>query len=539
MPNKFENIIRPYIEQGAAVGTAVAIIQNGQLTYAGGFGTTTVEESGIQITPDTLFAYGSISKTFCAILVMRLVEAGLLDLNTSISNYLPDLAFSNAGYGRAITLQNILSHTTGLPMAGKYWGPRYPESLGESIYEQVSRYQFLSAPGDLYLYANTVYCTAGHIAEAVTGKFYDELVQEYIFDPLKMGKVTFDPAVVMTYPLAQAHLENEDGSLVEHQMPYNVSGNPSSFAYGSVMDLVNFAQMILAQGAFEGQQFLLPESIQATQQALGISFIDGAAHPFSQMNRAYGLGFQVGHYKGHPSVRHGGMNLSNNCFFDLFPEQKTAVIALTNYCNDPVLMEMICALYDEVLGIDEKGIIYQPKPERVPMPSIALGACCGTFLCVEMGQLLELSVRNGELVAETNGNEYPLVPIGNGRFYIEITKTYRQMIKFEFKSADDLDYAMIGGMPFHPWEIETDIDVSGWSAWAGVYQDPTNKNPNEMMVVTIENGEFAISEDGECSIGQAISSRAFLTHVGLVEANKTQEGQAFLTIGKATRYFKK
>ncbi len=535
---KYEEIIRPYMEQGAALGTAVAVLQNGHLAYAGGFGTTSVEDGGVPVNEKTLFAYGSISKTFCAMLIMRLVEEGLLDLDRPIVNYLPKLTFKDAKNGPKVTLRHLLSHTSGLPMAGKYWGPRHPESLGESVIEQVSQYDFLSAPGQLHLYANTVICTAGYVAEAVTGKFYDELVQEYLFDPLQMNTATFDPAVVMTYPLAQAHYE-EDGDLkVVHRMPFNVSGNPSGFSYGSVLDLANYAQMILNDGRYDGAPFLSLESIVEMHQPYGHLFIEGAAHPFSQMNTGYGLGFQVGHYKGIRSVRHGGMNLSNNCFFDLFPDENTAVITLTNYCNDPVLMEMICALYDEALGIEEKGLLYHPKPESVEADPAELKNYCGLFLCVEFGQLVNVKLSNGTLKVKVDDNEREMVPIGNGRFYTEVTPTFRQMIQFVHKPNGDLDYMMMSGAPYHPWSIEDRIDTSNWPSWVGLYRDPTNHNPKEVIDVVYENDVLYFSEDGEESEGQAIGSATFLTHIGLVEFAFDEQERPYLTIGKATRYFK-
>lgn len=103
------------MDQQAALGAAVALIKGGEVIYSGGFGTTTVAEHGVKVTPRTLFYYGSICKTLCATLIMRLVEQRQLALDTPIVHYLPDLHFSNPTYGQKVTLRHLLSHTSGLP----------------------------------------------------------------------------------------------------------------------------------------------------------------------------------------------------------------------------------------------------------------------------------------------------------------------------------------------------------------------------------------------------------------------------------------
>src|SRR5262245_20759566 len=118
-----DTLIQSYTDKQAILGAAVAILQDSEIVYLGGFGKTTIEDHGAKITPLTLFAYGYMCITICATLIMRLVEKGLLNLHTPMVDYLPELQFSNADYGRRITLRHLLSHTSGLPAAGKYWGP--------------------------------------------------------------------------------------------------------------------------------------------------------------------------------------------------------------------------------------------------------------------------------------------------------------------------------------------------------------------------------------------------------------------------------
>jgi len=143
---------------------------------------------------------------------MRLVQQGKLDLDTPVVDYLPGFAFSDPALGRRVTLRRVLSHTTGLPPAGKDFGPRDPDALKRFVREEIAGYAFVAEPGAVHLYSNTAFVLAGYLAEVVTGKYYERLMHELVFSPLRMERATFDRTVAMTYPLALAHEQTEDGT---------------------------------------------------------------------------------------------------------------------------------------------------------------------------------------------------------------------------------------------------------------------------------------------------------------------------------------
>ena len=142
--SKIEQQIQHNVESNAVLGLGVAIVHPDEIIYTHGFGKTSVEDQPTTVTPNTLFAYGSISKNICAALVMRLVEQGKLDLDEPVLNLLPGFSFSDAELGRQITLRHLLSNTTGLPNSGKDWGPRDRDALKRFIWEEIPRYSFLS-----------------------------------------------------------------------------------------------------------------------------------------------------------------------------------------------------------------------------------------------------------------------------------------------------------------------------------------------------------------------------------------------------------
>ena len=144
---ELEQRITQDIQAQRMVGMALALVQGGEVVYARGFGATSVEDAGLPITPSTLFCIGSISKTLTATLVMRLVEQGKLDLDAPVMSYLPGFTFSEPALGKRVTLRHVLSHTTGLPSAGKDFGPRDPDALRRFVCDEISRYGFVAEPG--------------------------------------------------------------------------------------------------------------------------------------------------------------------------------------------------------------------------------------------------------------------------------------------------------------------------------------------------------------------------------------------------------
>ena len=179
-------LIQPYIDRHAALGAAIALLRGGEIVYLGGFGVTSVEEHGAQVTRRTLFAYGSICKNLCAVLTMRLVEAGLLNLNLPIVQYLPDLHFSNADYGKRVTLRHLLSHTSGLPMGGKNWGHAIRIRSGGSCMSRFLATPFSRNRASFTSTATRSFASSAMSPKRLPGELYEDLVQEYVLDPLQM-----------------------------------------------------------------------------------------------------------------------------------------------------------------------------------------------------------------------------------------------------------------------------------------------------------------------------------------------------------------
>ena len=166
---------------------AVLVAENGKIVYKGAFGLAN-REWNIPNTTDTKFMIGSVSKSLTATLMLIQVQKGLIDLNKTISDYLPEFKTKPAAN---VTIKQLLSHTSGIPNYDiiKDFFPRISrQNFTREDYVKVYADSALAfEPGSRYAYSSWGYFTLGYIMERVTGKSYSQLMKEDIFDKAQMN----------------------------------------------------------------------------------------------------------------------------------------------------------------------------------------------------------------------------------------------------------------------------------------------------------------------------------------------------------------
>src|SRR5580698_6298979 len=179
-------------------GAALAISRNGVLLYARGFGHADTASSR-PVQPDSLFRLASVSKTFTAIAIMKLVEEGKIQLNQSAFSLMPDLTpLSGETLNpqlAAVTVRQLLNMTGGwdrsivpdpidnTPAVSVATGLPLPISCPQVIQYQLGR-PLQHAPGTTYAYSNFGYCVLGQIISEVTGMSYEDYVRLAVLTPL-------------------------------------------------------------------------------------------------------------------------------------------------------------------------------------------------------------------------------------------------------------------------------------------------------------------------------------------------------------------
>lgn len=183
---KLEELMRSYHQFNMFDGS-ILVAEKGEVIYKAAFGMAN-HEWNIPNTTDTKFMLGSVSKPITAILMLIQVQKGLIDLDKTISDYIPEFSKKN---GSRITIRQLLSHTSGMPNYDiiKDFFPKL--SRQNFTRDEYIRLYMDSAlvfePGTNYYYSSWGYFTLGYIMEKVTGKSYSQLMKEDIFDKLGMN----------------------------------------------------------------------------------------------------------------------------------------------------------------------------------------------------------------------------------------------------------------------------------------------------------------------------------------------------------------
>lgn len=183
---KLEEVMKTYHQFNMFDG-AVLVAENGKVIYKGAFGMAN-REWDIPNSVDTRFMIGSVSKPLTSVLMLIQVQKGLISLDKTISDYLPEFSKKN---GSRITIRQMLSHTSGIPNYDiiKDFFPRISRQ-NFSREDYIKLYMdstLVFEPGTNYYYSSWAYFTLGYIMEKVTGKSYAQLMKEDIFDKLQMN----------------------------------------------------------------------------------------------------------------------------------------------------------------------------------------------------------------------------------------------------------------------------------------------------------------------------------------------------------------
>src|SRR5262249_11433827 len=183
----FDNDVERAMKELHAPGAAVGVIREGKVILAKGYGVREIGKT-MPVTADTIFALGSITKSFTALTVAAMVDEGKLDFDKPVHDYLPWFQMYDPVATSLITPRDLLTHRSGLP---RHDFIRFSTPLARA--ELVRRLRYLEPNRtfrDIYQYNNLMYVTAGFLAGEMAGKSWEDLVIERIFTPLGMTNST-------------------------------------------------------------------------------------------------------------------------------------------------------------------------------------------------------------------------------------------------------------------------------------------------------------------------------------------------------------
>src|SRR3989337_2657597 len=227
-------------------GMALGVGQNGQIAHLQGFGVA--DSSGRAVTPQTPFYIGSVTKSFTALAVMQLVEAGKIDLDAPVQTYLPWFELADKEASAKITVRHLLNQTTGISRIDGERDWTSQQGLEETV-RGLTTIQLTQPVGTTFQYSNLNYNIAGLIVEKVSGQSYAEYMTQHIFEPLDMRHSYASRAPALADGLSEGH-HYMFGHAFVSEGPIPPAHLPSGFLIASVEDMAHYTIAQLNDGRY-------------------------------------------------------------------------------------------------------------------------------------------------------------------------------------------------------------------------------------------------------------------------------------------------
>jgi CubicO group peptidase (beta-lactamase class C family) len=362
-----DEYVQGAIAQWKVPGLAVAVVKDGQVVLARGYGVRELGKPG-RVDADTLFDIGSNTKAFTAAALGMLVAAGRLRWDDPVLKYVPGFLLDSPYVTQEITLRDLLSHRSGYCDPTLMWYQSHDTTVNivERLRYQQPRYGFRAH----FCYNNTMYLVASQFVPAITGTTWNSYVATHLFAPLGMNRtVSTAAAVAAASDVARPH-GKVDGK-VRVIKPY-WSNNMDVFAAvgginSSVNDMSHWLIMLLADGRYRGEKVLEPSVIQAmeTPQALIQADSDLAGWLRTQTPDTrfytYGLGLFLQDYGGHELIWHAGDIDGMASALALVPDEHLGVVVLSNMNENRAPEGVMFRVLQDYLGLahrDVSGAMY-------------------------------------------------------------------------------------------------------------------------------------------------------------------------------------
>jgi CubicO group peptidase (beta-lactamase class C family) len=341
-------------------GVAVVVVEAGRMVAAEGYGKARPGAAGDIDALHTVFRAASMSKPVTAALVMQLVEEGTVDLDRDVSEYVGFTVPTRDG--RAVTLREILTHTSGFSDTYRLLfavNPRDSQPLSDFVRHRLP--PLLYTPGTQPAYSNYAFSLAGYAVERLRGKPYATVARERIFEPLGMATATFlqPPEPAIAAALAQGY--RRGGS---QPGPFEYVAAVSAGALSvSAADYARFARALIEGGSLDGHAILRPATV--AQMLTLHPGPEGAGRAELGM----GLGVTVDRTRrGVTAIGHSGDTVQWHSVFRAYPERDLVIVAMQNTEGGPVVRTIV-RRFEERFGLTPP--LLTPVPETAEDQQVA------------------------------------------------------------------------------------------------------------------------------------------------------------------------
>lgn len=421
---QLDKVIEKIQEQYDIPGMAIQAVKAGEKIYETYLGYQD-QASKVAVSTETIFGVASLTKSVTALAILQLEEDGKLTVEDEVTTWLPSLT----AVQEHTTIHHLLTHTAGYPGLMSFHAARYPsiraDEHGRYLFGQVpegtkdvvtvadmiqdmnqTEFTFIAQAGEIFNYSNESYGLLQAIIERVSGKSFEEFVQERIFEPLQMSSAVFridDISKKENCTEIYAYTK-EEGRTVFHSPTWWASGE--IFAPGAlkanIADMMKYVTMLCNQGSFGGKQIVSQERIEKM-------FRSYIATPHGIQ---YGYGMLMGEMSGKKLVGHGGGIKGISSFILIDQEEELGITVLTNIADLPTEMIAITVRQHLLQNEENHEEVTYINDTTQPYEGIYESGE-GQTLDVKVHQTgLQLNIAHEQWIAKQIGNHVFRLPDG-------------------------------------------------------------------------------------------------------------------------------
>jgi CubicO group peptidase (beta-lactamase class C family) len=351
----FDDFIAQAMKDWKVPGMAVSVVQGGKVILLKGYGYRDVEKQ-LPVTPKTLFAIGSITKSFTVTLLGLEAAEGKVDWDKPVRDFLPGFKLYDPVLTEQITMRDLVTHRSGLPRHDLVW---YSSDFPRE--DLVRRLQYLEPSKPLrttFQYNNLMFMTAGYIAGRLNGTTWEDAVSQRILRPLGMPATNFSERDTQNSPdFGQPYRKGSDLKAEVKRIPFDpqcpdrCAMGPAGEINSNVEDISRYLLFHMNRGKLEGKQLLTENN--AAQMQLPQMVIQGAPAYPEMGSQEYGMGLFITTYRGHKLVEHGGNIDGFSALLGFLPADQIGVVVLTNLDGNPLPTIVADNVFDRLLNLDQ------------------------------------------------------------------------------------------------------------------------------------------------------------------------------------------
>jgi len=345
-------------------GLSLAVVKDGRVIHARGYGHRDLERR-LPVTPRTLFAIGSISKSFTATGLSILADEGKLDWDRPVRDDLPGFRLKDRHAAEILTPRDLVTHRTGLPRHDLVW---YRSGLSRpALLDAIRHLDANRDPRTAWQYNNLMFLAAGMLGERISGRSWEDYTRDRIFRPLGMTGSNFsiDDALKAddaALPYAKV------GSEVRRVPPCGFDAmGPAGTINSSAEEMIRYVRLHLDRG-MAGDVRVISTASADRMQTPQMVLSDADAGPlhastFAELGHtSYGMAFFLTTYRGHKLAWHSGSIDGYSAMMAFLPRDGVGLIVLTNLSgNRPVPVCVARRVFDLTLGLDPTDWVARAK----------------------------------------------------------------------------------------------------------------------------------------------------------------------------------